>query len=670
MLSILLVWLGMQATPPADPAFATLDRAYIALKAKDYDAAARAFREAIRLAPDRPAIYTDLAYTLLKTGENVAARDAFHEAMLLDPANASVAMEYAFLAYETGGKVTARRVFDRLRHMPGPPQATAEQAFQNIDRPLDEGIMRWKSALAQSDSFSAHEELAKLAEQRDDLALAAQEFERAWALRPTARNLLLDLARVWKAIGRSEDSSIALLAASRCDEARTAERARALMPARYPYVYEFQKALALDPANYELRRELAYLHLAMGQKAEAEREFERLVRDTPNDLLSAAQLGFLRLGRGEKSAAMPLLERVLAGGDNDLADRARAALALPQSLKKRADEPRVSVPLEAKDLADRSLEKGYLRDALKYLVIANENDPVDFRVMLKLGWTSNILHQDDEAVRWFGLARRSPDPQIANEAATAYRNLRSQTSRFRTTAWMYPFYSTRWKDVFAYGQVKSEMRFASVPVRLYISTRFIGDTRGSTTPTAGLGPQFLSESSVIAGLGIATSNWHGAFGWFEAGEAMKYRQKPGGDRLMTPDYRGGVSFNKGFGQLLAKSSHGLFAETNNDGIFVSRFQNDTLLYSQNRAGYTFAANESGSFQAQVFSNANLTADVQRQPWANFAEAGPGIRFRFPQGLLLTASVFRGAYLVPQGGERHPNFWDVRIGIWYAFTAIH
>ncbi len=658
----------MQTAPP-DLAFAALDRAYTALQSNDYDAAIVGFREAARIAPGRAAIHKNLAYVLLKTGDTVAARNAFREAMILDPGDAHVAMEFAFLCYETGEKVTARRVFDRLRQMEGEHRGTADQAFLNIDRLLAEGIARWKAALADAESFSAHAELAKLAEERDETALAAEHYERAWKLRPDARPLLLDLGRVWKQLGREQESIIALLAASRGNEPRSAERARALLPSRYPYVYEFQQALALDAPNTELRRELAYLHLAMSQRAEAEREFERVVRDAPEDLLSAAQLGFLRLERGEKAAAMPLLDRVLAGSDEELADRVRVALQIPQTLKKRGEAPRAAVSVEAKTLADRSIEKGYLQDALKYLKIAHENDPVDFRVMLKLGWAHNVLRQDDEAVRWFGMARRSPDQEISAEALRAYKNLRGQKSRFRATAWIYPFYSSRWKDVFAYGQVKAEMRSRTVPLRLYVSVRFIGDTRG-TTQTAGLAPQFLSENAVIAAAGVATPVWRGAFGWFEAGEAMKYRRHPTGDRLMTPDYRGGVSFNKGLGHMLGPGSRGWFAETNDDGIFISRFNKDFLLYSQNRGGYTFAGNESGSFQAQAFANLNLTTDVQGQPWANFAEAGPGVRVRLPQGLVVTASLLRGVYLVPQPSPRGTNFWDFRVGVWYAFTTVH
>ncbi|MEO8025874.1 MAG: hypothetical protein ABI823_05355, partial [Bryobacteraceae bacterium] len=125
-----------------------------------------------------------------------------------------------------------------------------------------------------------------------------------------------------------------------------------------------------------------------------------------------------------------------------------------------------------------------------------------------------------------------------------------------------------------------------------------------------------------------------------------------------------------FGRMLSNGSRGFFAETNNDGVFVSRFDNDVLIYSQNRAGYTFAGSENSVFQAQAFINGNLTTDVQHQPWANFAESGPGLRVRFPRGFLLTGGLFRGVYTVPQNGLRRPNYWDLRVGIWYAFTTTH
>jgi Tfp pilus assembly protein PilF len=175
-----------------DPSFAPLTTAYQALRAKDYDAAIAGFREVVALAPDRPALREDLAYTLLKTGETEAARNQFAEALRLEPANDQIALEYAFLSYETKQPVIARRIFERLSKA---GNSTAAEAFENIDRPLREGIARWRDAVAlDPGNFSAHERLARLAEQRDELALAAEHFADAWRLRPDRRDLLLDLA--------------------------------------------------------------------------------------------------------------------------------------------------------------------------------------------------------------------------------------------------------------------------------------------------------------------------------------------------------------------------------------------------------------------------------------------------------------------------------------------
>ncbi len=658
---------GQTAPVATDPAYAELDKAYQSLKTKEYDGAIAGFERAIALAPDRPSVRKDLGYTLLKVGETAAARDQFAEAMRLDPGDDQVALEYAFLCYETHQEVTARRVFERYRKS----SSTAAQAFENIDRPLREGIERWKQALAISpDNFSGHSELARLAEQRDELPLAAEHYEQAWHLRSDHRELLLDLGRVWKQLDRTEEADSALLAASRGAEPRVAEQARELLPSRYPYVYEFEKALMLDPSNVPLRREFAYLQLKMERQSEAEAQFAGVVARAPDDLLSTTQLGLLKMARGDDAGAMALLNRVLQGGDEELADRVRIALHLPATLRGRAEEPPLSN--QAKELALKSLEKGYLKDALRYLTVAHENDPVDFDVMLKLGWANNLLKDDRDALKWFNLARRSPDVNTAAEAAKAARNLAPAFRRFRTTVWVFPTFSSRWHDLFAYAQAKTELNLAGSPVRPYVSLRFVGDTRGAVQPGSGFAPQYLSEGAAIAALGMATRTWHGATGWFEAGEQLRYRPTPGDPSRMTPDYRGGVSYAKGFGHLLTGGSHGLFAETNDDVVYVRRFEKDTLLYSQNRTGYTLRQGETtfSGFHAQLYWNWNVTTDTKSLYWANYAETGPGLRFHFggpAAALLFSVNFLRGAYLVNAGNPRGPNFNDLRIGVWYAFS---
>ncbi len=644
-----------------DPSYAPLTRAYESLRAKDYESAISSFNRAIQLSPHRASIRKDLAYTYLKTGETELARLQFGEAMRLEPKDFHVTLEYAFLCFEAREQVhtrkaEARRIFGRVRSEGDrKSRATAVQAFQNIDGPLTAAISRWLQALTLSPSnFSAHYELATLFEQKDELGNAAVHYLKAWRLLPERKNVLLDLGRTWKSLNRIEEANSALLAASRGGEPRAAEAARELLPSRYPYVYEFEKALELDPSNVELRRELGYLQLKMSQPAEAERQFRAITQEAPEDLLSAAQLGFLFLARKDLASAMPLLDRVLAGNDEELANRVRAALGMPQSLRKRPETPRSSVTTEARVMAERSIQAGYMKDALRYLTVAHESDPVDFEVMLKLGWAHNSLKDDATAIRWFALAKKSPDPKVSQEAGKAFANLRPSLARVRTTGWMFPVFSSRWKDVFSYGQIKSEIKLGKLPFRPYVSTRFIGDVRRTT---GGPLPQYLSESAFIVGLGIATNYWHGAMVWAEAGTAIGYL-----DHHMLPDYRGGVAFSKNFGSPLGGESSGRFFETTADGVYISRFGKDFLAISQNRLGYSFSA-----LPVQVYWNSNATIDARRQYWANFAEFGPGIRFRLPSPLLLSVNFLRGVHFVNEGNPRGPNFFDVRAGFWYAFT---
>ena len=660
MLSRIIIIVALLSA--AVQAQSVLDHAYNSLREKDFDQAILLFQQSLAADPSKIAPRKDLAYTLLKIGDTEAARDQFAEAMRRDPADVHVALEFAFLAYETKQPIPARRAFDRLRRL---GNATAEQAFQNIDAPLKAGIERWQKALAEiPDNFSGHEELAKLAELRDDSDLAIRHYERAWQLKPGYRVLLLDLGRVYTNAGRAADAHAALLAASRGAEPRVAELARELLNPRYPFVYEFQRALALDPTNTDLRRELAYLHLEMEATPEAESQFAEIVKAAPADLLSTAQLGFLKLARQNNTAALALLDRVLKGDDDDLSDRVRTALKMPKTLRRRPETPRAEVKVEAKILAEKSYEKGYMKDALKYLTIAHESDPLDFEVMLKLGWANNILKKDSDAVRWFDLARRAPDDKIAAEAHKAYKNLSASHSLLRTTFWALPMYSSRWQDVFAYSQVKTEINLANLPIKPYFSARFLGDARGiERSRTAIANPQYLSESAAILGVGFSTPVKHGVSAWAEAGTALSYRNRSDQARA-TPDFRGGMVVARLIGTPLGSEKKGWFAETANDAVFVSRFDNDVILVSQNRIGWTLNQN------VQTFTAINANTDVKSQYWANFIELGAGIRTRWsalPPNVHFTLQALRGVYTMNAGNPRRPNYFDIRAGFWYAIT---
>lgn len=620
-----------------------LTLAYKLLAQKSYDDAIAAFERGLEVQPRNAGAHKDLAYTFLKTGESAKARDEFKTAIDIDPHDEPAALEYAFLCYETKKPIEARRTFDRLRThgVAASTRQTAEMAFQNIDKPLADGIVRWKASIAKladplaPSTFSAHWELAQLAENRADLPLAAEQYEICRKLKPQLSSLLLDLARVWQQLNEVEQAHAAALAASRSSDSRTAEEGLELLGSRYPYVYEFQNAVQLDPQNVTLRRELAFLYLALHREPEAIAEFQAILAIAPDDKLTLTQLDALRHPQKNNPA--------------------------PAAPANRSD-----IKADPKAMGMKSLAAGYLNDAIRYLRIAHEDDPNDAEVMLQLGWAYNAAKNDAEAVKWFDAARQSDNETIAKEANKAWHNLLG-INMAQTTMWLLPMYSTRWNDNFIYGQVKRTIPIPhKMPVSFYLSARFIGDVRGQVRMD-NLPPEYLSENSIVVAVGASTKQWHHVMGWVEAGLSMNYIPGRPDVGIAIPDYRGGLNFAKGFGSLLGSSHSGYFYETTGDAIYVSRFDKDWLFYSQHRVGRTFRI---GGETLQAYLNGNYVQDVKREYWANTVEFGPGTKLHLPwmrPGVYLSADLLRGAYTTNVDNPRRPNYTDFRLSFWYAAT---
>jgi hypothetical protein len=67
----------------------------------------------------------------------------------------------------------------------------------------------------------------------------------------------------------------------------------------------------------------------------------------------------------------------------------------------------------------------------------------------------------------------------------------------------------------------------------------------------------------------------------------------------------------------------------------------------------------------------VTFDRRSDYYANFVEFGPGFRFRIPHSsppIDLTISALRGVYLINLYNPRRPNYYDLRIGLWYSFAS--
>ena len=162
---------------------------------------------------------------------------------------------------------------------------------------------------------------------------------------------------------------------------------------------------------------------------------------------------------------------------------------------------------------------------------------------------------------------------------------------------------------------------------------------------------------------------HGVTVWGEAGQAISYlSQRPDGIPRFGADYRGGINIFRARGATLGQSHPGRFAEFNFDGVYLSRFDHNLLGYWQLRPGYRLP--NRGGLQAQADWNFNLTAGRNRDYWGNFVELGPGIRLRVPgvtPPMNFSVDVLRGVHLSNKFNPGRPNYYDVRIGVWYSFA---
>jgi tetratricopeptide (TPR) repeat protein len=120
--------------PPAHPAAApTAEQEYgrgvAARHAKDWPAAAGAFRKAVDLRPAYPEAWNELGYALRNQGKYADSLKAYDEALRLRP-NFPEALEYLGEAYVKLGRVDdARRLLERLKPLDAARAAELAEAI-------------------------------------------------------------------------------------------------------------------------------------------------------------------------------------------------------------------------------------------------------------------------------------------------------------------------------------------------------------------------------------------------------------------------------------------------------------------------------------------------------------------------------------------------------------
>lgn len=426
-------------------------------------------------------------------------------------------------------------------------------------------------------------------------------------------------------------------------------------------IRQWSTAAEKTPESDSVHEELARLYEEHGDLELAEEHYAKAFRLKPVKRHFLLDLGRVRRELGKRTESLAAYLAASESYDVRTAERAREHLPgepLPEDVITLAAEysrMKSFLPSSARDsdvstveMADRSFQLSYLNDALRYYESAQETNPNNGHVLLRLGLIQNLLGRDDLAYEWLNKARKSSDATIASEAETAWRNLRPEFARYRLVLWTLPMYSSRWKSGFAYGQMKVELNRWKL-MKPYVSLRFAYDAGSGVAP----GP--LSERAITPALGVATRAWHGITAWGEFGGNVGNTQ--------GLDTRAGIAHVKGWGRQLGSEAPGLYYLMENSVNYASRFSHNTMIGSQNRIGYTV-----GRWQIGVLVGGST--DTRREYWANYYEVGPSFRAQLPKlpsSLFLNVEAVRGYNYVQQGNPRPANYSDIRIGLWYAFS---
>ncbi len=313
-----------------------LDDAYAALRAGDLDTAAQRFTLGLEKSPGHRNARKDYAYTLLKLGDTDAARNEFGEVYRQDSRDVAAGLEFAFLSFETKRRTEARRVFAAIRDSAtGAERETAAAAFSRIESALQQAMAQWRQAAEEHpESDSVHAELARLAEEHDEPAVAMEAYRRAWQAKPSRREYLLDIGRAAAAAGLAEESAGALTAALRSDDARTAEKAREALgeaditPAieREARRYEPSRALLTARTSKELSAfEMGERSYDRGYLKDARRYYQSALESDPTHARARLRLGWVHNLLGEDALAYQQFGQARRSRDPAVAEEAGRA---------------------------------------------------------------------------------------------------------------------------------------------------------------------------------------------------------------------------------------------------------------------------------------------------------------------------------------------------------
>ncbi len=229
--------------------------------------------------------WTALGRRHLANRDYAAARDAFGAAQTIDPddADAHVGLACACDALGEGDRATQQLLAAQARAPRDPlVQFALGFCYEKADRTAD-AVAAYHAALEVAPQLrNAHERLAAIFLQRDDLDRAIEHYEHLCWCEPGDVPALLSLANLYVQTGRYEDA-----------------------------VRRYQFALTIEPDNWEARDDLVSAYEQAGLLREAIDELVRIIQTKPAFADNHLRLGDLYVKIGVVERAVEQFGRAL-----------------------------------------------------------------------------------------------------------------------------------------------------------------------------------------------------------------------------------------------------------------------------------------------------------------------------------------------------------------------
>ena len=286
--------------------------------ARDFRAAYQAFRKAVTLRPNYAAAQLRIAQLELASGDDGLAKEANALLKTLvenQPASVEMLNTLAFSELKLGNTDSAVQTFERaLAQSPGELVSTvmlARAKLSQKDPRAAEEILK-KACADAPKSVHARRILGEFYIVQNRAAEAEAEFRKAAALDPKSGAALMGLARLELAAGRKQEAETRFKQLSALEGYKTVYAIFLYKQGRRDEaVREFERLVKEDPDDREARTDLIVAYRLTNRGTEADKLLDKVLKKNPRDVDALLQRGEILLEKARFEEAEADLNRVL-----------------------------------------------------------------------------------------------------------------------------------------------------------------------------------------------------------------------------------------------------------------------------------------------------------------------------------------------------------------------